>query len=162
MIAKNTIIHGEVPNTCVIWDFSKVMKTAQIEDYVTIGSFCEIAGKVGRCTKIQNGVYVWEGVEIGENCFIGPNVTFTNVKLPNIVYKQKYQRTVIGKGTMIGANATILCGITIGENCIIGAGSVVTKSIPDNAVVYGNPAKQVNLKQDRDDYYEIQSERGNL
>lgn len=89
------------------------------------------------------GVYLWDGVIVEDDCFIGPNTTFTNDRVPRSkVYPEQYSKTVLRKGSSIGANSTILPGIEIGGFALVGAGSVVTHNVPDYALVYGNPARQ--------------------
>jgi len=91
---------------------------------------------------VKCGVQVWDGITIEDDVFIGPNVTFTNDPFPRSkVYPQKFARTLIGKGASLGANSTVLPGVTIGAHAMVGAGAVVTRSIPPNAIVVGNPAK---------------------
>lgn len=127
-----------------VWQFSVILKSA------VIGTGCNICAHtliendviIGNNVTIKSGVYVWDGITIEDNVFIGPSVTFTNDKQPKSkVYPKEYLRTHIKSGASLGANCTILPGITLGENCMVGAGAVVTKSVPDFAVVVGNPAK---------------------
>jgi UDP-2-acetamido-3-amino-2,3-dideoxy-glucuronate N-acetyltransferase len=98
--------------------------------------------KVGNGVKIQNNVSVYSGVVIEDNVFIAPSVVFTNVKKPDATKKQKYEKTLIKEGAVLGANSTIICGVTVGKNAMVGAGSVVTKDIKDNLTVIGNPARE--------------------
>ena len=99
---------------------------------------------IGDRVTIKCGVQLWDGVDIEDDVFIGPNATFTNDPFPRSKqYPEKFSRTVIGAGASIGANATLLPGLTIGEKAMIGAGAVVTRSVPPNAIVVGNPAKIV-------------------
>jgi acetyltransferase-like isoleucine patch superfamily enzyme len=122
-----------------------------IDDGSKIGSFVEIqkGAYIGKNCKISSHTFICEGVEIEDNCFIGHGVTFINDKFPRATNLDgsmqtdadwKVEKTIVKKGVSIGSGVTILCGITIGENVIVGAGSVVTKSIPPNTVVVGNPA----------------------
>ena len=97
---------------------------------------------VGDNVTIKSGAYLWNGLRIEDNVFIGPNATFTNdIRPRSRVYMSEFMKTYIQKGASIGANATIICGITLGQWAVVGAGSVVTKDIPDYALVYGVPAK---------------------
>jgi acetyltransferase-like isoleucine patch superfamily enzyme len=97
---------------------------------------------VGDNVTIKSGAFLWDGLRIENNVFIGPNATFTNdIRPRSKVYPSEYMKINIQKGASIGANATILCGITIGRWAVIGAGSVITKDVPDYALVYGIPAK---------------------
>jgi acetyltransferase-like isoleucine patch superfamily enzyme len=98
--------------------------------------------QIGDNVTIKSGVYIWDGITLEDNVFIGPCVTFTNDKKPRSKqYPESFAKTVVEKGASIGANATILPGIRIGANALIGAGAVVTKDVPENAIMVGNPAK---------------------
>ncbi|MBR2361321.1 MAG: N-acetyltransferase [Spirochaetaceae bacterium] len=129
-----------------IWQFCVVLPKAKI------GRNCNICAQVliendvviGDNVTIKSGVQVWDGITIEDDVFVGPNATFTNDLFPRSKNPDwQLKRTLVKKGASIGANATILAGITIGENAMIGAGSVVTKDVPANAVVYGNPAREI-------------------
>ena len=126
-----------------VWQFSVILKNARIGENCNINShtFIENNVVVGDNVTVKCGVYLWDGMRIEDDVFIGPNVTFTNDKYPRSKsYPKKFQETIIKKGASIGANATVLGGITIGENAMIGAGSVVSKNIPDGELWVGNPA----------------------
>ena len=128
-----------------IWHFSHIMSTAIIGTNVSIGQNCFIGEnvKIGNNVKIQNNVSLYDGITVEENVFIGPSAVFTNVTKPRSEYptNKVYAKTLIKKGATIGANATIVCGIELGEYCFIGSGSVVTKNIPNNSLIVGNPGK---------------------
>jgi acetyltransferase-like isoleucine patch superfamily enzyme/dTDP-4-dehydrorhamnose 3,5-epimerase-like enzyme len=129
-----------------IWAFAHVLPNAVLGSDCNIcdGVFIENDVLVGNRVTIKCGVQLWDGVEIEDDVFIGPNVTFTNDKFPRSkVYPENFSRILIGKGASIGANATILPDISVGSNAMIGAGAVVTRSVPANAIVVGNPAKIV-------------------
>jgi acetyltransferase-like isoleucine patch superfamily enzyme len=124
----------------------------EIGDETKIGAFVEIQknAKVGRCCKISSHTFICEGVVIEDGVFIGHGVTFTNDSYPRATAADgklqteadwKVERTVVRRGASIGSGATILSETCIGENAIVGAGSVVTKDVPPNAIVAGNPAK---------------------
>jgi UDP-2-acetamido-3-amino-2,3-dideoxy-glucuronate N-acetyltransferase len=127
-----------------IWQFCIILKNAKIGGNCNISShtFIENDVIIGHNVTVKCGVYLWDGLKIEDNVFIGPNVTFTNDKYPRSKqYPQKFQRTLIKEDASIGANATILGGVYIGEKSMIGAGSVVTKNVPDGELWMGNPAK---------------------
>ncbi len=128
----------------------------EVGDYTKIGAFVEIQknAKVGKNCKISSHTFVCEGVSIEDNVFIGHGVTFINDSYPRATARDgqlqtetdwKVEKTVVQRGASIGSGSTILCKVTIGENAIVGAGSVVTKDVPANAIVAGNPAKVLRL-----------------
>jgi UDP-2-acetamido-3-amino-2,3-dideoxy-glucuronate N-acetyltransferase len=121
------------------------MSSAEIGEDVSIGQNCFIGEnvKIGNNVKIQNNVSLYDGLVVHDNVFIGPSSVFTNVIKPRSEYptNKKYSQTIIEEGVTIGANATIVCGTTLGEYAFIGSGSVVTKNIPNNALIVGNPGK---------------------
>ena len=128
---------------CSIDDGSKIGAFVEIQKGVTIGKNC----------KISSHTFICEGVHIADNVFVGHNVTFINDKFPRATNEDgslqteadwKCIETFVGKGASIGSSATILCGIQIGTNAVVGAGSIVTKDVPENAIVAGNPARIIN------------------
>ncbi len=129
-----------------IWHFCHLMPGSRIGNECNIGQNVFIGSNVilGNNVKIQNNVSLYEGVECGDDVFIGPSAVFTNIINPRsaVNRRSEYQKTIINKGATIGANATILCGITIGEFSFIGAGAVVIKPVTAYALVTGNPAQQ--------------------
>lgn len=137
----------QIGNHTKIWHFSHVMKNVKIGESCIIGQNVFIASDViiGNRVKIQNNVSVYTGVICEDEVFIGPSVVFTNVINPRsfIERKDEYKQTHLKKGSTIGANATLICGVIIGKYAMIGAGTVVTKNIPDYALVVGNPARQM-------------------
>ena len=130
-----------------IWHFCHVMPKCKVGDGCNIGQnvFLDNNVTIGNGVKIQNNVSVYNSVIIEDYCFLGPSMVFTNVVNPraHIERKHEYKTTIIGRGTSIGANATIVCGNKIGQYAFIGAGAVVTKEVPDYALVVGNPARQI-------------------
>lgn len=137
-----------------IWHFSHIQSGVKIGEKCTLGQNVNIANNVsiGNNCKIQNNVSVYEGVTLEDYVFCGPSMVFTNILLPKCKYPQRgsefYEKTLVKEGASIGANATIVCGITLGKHCLIGAGSVVTKDVPDYALVVGNPGKIINWVSD--------------
>jgi len=129
-----------------IWHFSHIMPNCIIGDNCNIGQNVVISPEVilGKNVKIQNNVSIYTGVTCDDDVFLGPSCVFTNVINPRsaVNRKSEYAKTHVGKGASIGANATIVCGHDIGKFAFIGAGAVVTKTIPDYALVVGNPARQ--------------------
>lgn len=129
-----------------IWQFVVILPGAKIGAEVNICSHCLIENDVivGDRVTIKSGVQLWDGVRIADDVFIGPNVTFTNDKFPRSKrYQDKVLHTEIELGVSVGAGATILPGLKIGRNAMIGSGAVVTRSVPNNAIVVGNPARIV-------------------
>ncbi len=130
-----------------IWHFSHIMSHCRIGQNCNIGQNVVISPEVvlGNNVKIQNNVSVYTGVTCDDDVFLGPSMVFTNVINPRsaVCRKDQYARTHVGKGASIGANATVVCGHNIGRYAFIGAGAVVTKDVPDYALMVGNPAVQV-------------------
>ena len=131
-----------------IWHFSHIQSGSRIGRDCTLGQNVSVGQGVviGDHVKIQNNVSVYNGVELEDYVFCGPSMVFTNIPDPRSKYPQRgaqhNRRTLVKVGASIGANATILCGLTIGRHAMIGAGAVVTKDVPDHAVVTGVPARQ--------------------
>ncbi len=130
-----------------VWHFSHIMPNCTIGENCNIGQNVVISPDViiGNNVKIQNNVSIYTGVTCEDDVFLGPSMVFTNVNNPRsaINRRDQYSKTVVKKGASIGANATIVCGHDIGRFAFIGAGAVVTKNVPDYALVVGNPAKQM-------------------
>ena len=153
MSDKNYFIHEtaiidqnvSIGDDTKIWHFSHIQKGAKIGNNCTFGQNVNIGKnvKIGNYCKVQNNVSIFEGIELEDYVFCGPSMVFTNIKRPRSEFPQNkgeyYAKTLIRKSVSIGANATIICGITIGKYAFVGAGSVVTKDIPDYALVIGNP-----------------------
>lgn len=130
-----------------IWHFSHIMTNCFIGANCNIGQNVVISPEVvlGENVKVQNNVSIYTGVICEDNVFLGPSMVFTNVINPRsaVNRKNEYQKTIVKQGASIGANATIVCGNNIGEFSFIGAGAVVTKEIPNFALVVGNPSRQI-------------------
>ena len=130
-----------------IWHFSHIMPDCVLGENCNVGQNVVISPGVtlGNNVKVQNNVSLYTGVICEDDVFLGPSMVFTNVTNPRsaIVRRGQYEKTVVGKGASIGANATIVCGHDIGAYAFIGAGAVVTKTVPPYALVVGNPAKQI-------------------
>ncbi|MGA2406152.1 MAG: acyltransferase [Bacteroidales bacterium] len=145
---------AEVSEKAIIGKGTYIWNQVQVRENCKIGNNCILSKdvyidfdvRIGNNVKIQNGVSVYHGVEIEDDVFLGPHMVFTNDLYPRsfigdfIVFK-----TIIKKGASIGANSTIICGTTIGEYAMIGAGTVITKDVPDNALVIGNPGRIVGF-----------------
>tara|TARA_B100000963_G_scaffold48102_1_gene36382 strand:- start:60 stop:638 length:579 start_codon:yes stop_codon:yes gene_type:complete len=154
---KNVFIHEscyvdkdvKIGDNSKIWHFSHIQSGSVLGINTTIGQNVNISNnvKIGNCVKIQNNVSIYEGVELEDYVFCGPSMVFTNVLIPRSEFPQRgskyYLKTLVKKSVSIGANATIICGTTIGQYSLIGAGSVVTKDVPDFALVIGNPGRIV-------------------
>lgn len=133
-----------------IWHFCHIQSGAKIGKYCSLGQNVNIANNVviGDGVKIQNNVSIYEGVELENNVFCGPSCVFTNDLTPRAGFpkgKEHYKQTLVREGASIGANATIVCGHTIGKYAMIAAGAVVTKDVPDHALIAGVPGKQIGF-----------------
>ena len=130
-----------------IWHFSHILSNSKIGQNCTIGQNVVIGPdvEIGNNCKIQNNVSVYKGVTLEDGVFCGPSMVFTNIYNPRAEIRKMDQvrPTLVKKGATIGANATIICGTTLGRYSFIGAGAVVTKNVPDYALIVGNPAKQI-------------------
>jgi UDP-2-acetamido-3-amino-2,3-dideoxy-glucuronate N-acetyltransferase len=130
-----------------IWHFSHIMPNCTLGERCNIGQNVVVSPDVilGNNVKVQNNVSIYTGVICEDDVFLGPSMVFTNVINPRsaITRKDEYRQTLVKKGASIGANATIVCGNPIGRYAMIGAGAVVTKPVPDFALLVGNPARQL-------------------
>jgi UDP-2-acetamido-3-amino-2,3-dideoxy-glucuronate N-acetyltransferase len=155
MDTKNYFVHESsyVDEPCKIgkgtkiWHFSHVMKNSFIGENCNIGQNVVVSPnvKLGNNVKIQNNVSIYTGVICEDDVFLGPSMVFTNVINPRsgVIRKDEYMKTVVKKGASIGANVTIVCGNNIGKYAFIGAGAVVTKEVPDYALMVGNPSRHI-------------------
>jgi len=129
-----------------LWHWVHVQGNSVIGERCSLGQNVYVGKAViGNNVKIQNNVSVYDAVRIEDDVFCGPSMVFTNVINPrsHVVRKHEYKETVVRKGATIGANAVVVCGNTIGRYAMVGAGSVVTRNVPDFALVVGNPARQI-------------------
>lgn len=140
-------IGAQIGKNTHIWHFSHVMPEVVIGEGCNLGQNVFVANgvRLGNNVKVQNNVSIYTGVTCADDVFLGPSMVFTNVMNPRSAVNRKaeYMQTQVGKGATIGANATILCGIVIGQYAFVGAGTVVTKTVPDFALMVGNPARQL-------------------
>lgn len=139
----------EIGEGTKIWHFSHIQSGARIGKFCVLGQNVNVGNNVtiGNYVKIQNNVSVYEGVTLEDYVFCGPSMVFTNILNPRSKYPQVgskyYIKTLVKEGASLGANCTIVCGLTIGRYAFVGAGAVVTKDVPDFALVVGNPARQI-------------------
>ncbi|WP_116963005.1 acyltransferase [Fastidiosibacter lacustris] len=130
-----------------IWHFCHIMRNTNIGNDCSFGQNCVVGPnvKIGNNVKVQNNISIYDGVECEDDVFLGPSMVFTNVINPrsHVNRKHEFKKTLIKKGSTVGANATIVCGVTIGEYALIGAGSVVTKDVKPFALMVGIPARQI-------------------
>ena len=137
----------EIGEGSKIWHFSHVMQGCKLGKNCNLGQNVVVSPGVvlGQNVKVQNNVSIYTGVFCDDDVFLGPSMVFTNVINPRsaVNRKSEYAKTHVGKGASIGANATIVCGHDIGKFAFVGAGAVVTKTVPDYALVIGNPSRQV-------------------
>jgi UDP-2-acetamido-3-amino-2,3-dideoxy-glucuronate N-acetyltransferase len=154
MSDSNVFIHpsANVHPSAKIGEGTKIWINVQVREKSQIGRNCIISKdvyidfdvKIGDECKVQNSVSVYHGVTIADKVFVGPNVAFTNDKIPRAFNKDwKVTPTMVMQGASLGANATIICGVTIGEYAMVAAGAVVTKDVAPFALVAGNPARQI-------------------
>jgi UDP-2-acetamido-3-amino-2,3-dideoxy-glucuronate N-acetyltransferase len=131
----------------IIWYFNHILKNCRIGQNCSFGQNVVIGPNVtiGNKVKIQNNVSVYEGVTLEDGVFCGPSCVFTNVNNPRseIVRKHEYRKTLVKRGSTLGANCTIICGVTLGKFSFIGAGAVISKDVPDYALMIGVPGKQI-------------------
>lgn len=140
----------EIGDGTKIWHFCHIQSGARIGKNCSFGQNVNVSNnvKIGDGVKVQNNVSIYEGVEIENDVFCGPSMVFTNDLTPRAKYPkgvQGYKKTLVREGASIGANATIVCGVTIGKYAMIAAGAVVTKDVPDYALMIGVPAGQVGM-----------------
>lgn len=156
-----------------IWHFSHIQKGTEIGENCSFGQNVNVGNnvKIGKNCKIQNNVSIYEGVELEDYVFCGPSMVFTNVLNPRCKYPQRgtefYSKTLVKEGASIGANATIVCGNNLGKHCFIAAGSVITKNVPDYAMMVGVPARivgwvsEAGVRMNFDENSEFKCEKSN-
>jgi len=128
-----------------IWHFCHIQSSAEIGENCSLGQNVNVAGKVGNGCRLQNNVSIYEGVVLEDNVFCGPSCVFTNVTTPRAHFSVhgNYAKTLIKEGASLGANCTVVCGHTVGKGALIAAGAVVTKDVPDFALMAGVPARRI-------------------
>lgn len=139
----------EIGQGTTIWQFCVILNGAKIGKDCNINAHCLVEGGavIGDRVTIKSGNYIWKGITLEDDVFVGPNVTFTNDKHPKSKNQNfKLEKTTICKGASIGGGAVILPGITVGENATVGAGAVVTKDVASGAIVIGNPARAIKIE----------------
>tara|TARA_B100001059_G_C17834661_1_gene587134 strand:+ start:3160 stop:3732 length:573 start_codon:yes stop_codon:yes gene_type:complete len=158
---RNYFVHDSSyvdENVCIgkntkIWHFSHILNNTKIGENCSFGQNCVVGPKVhiGDGVKVQNNVSIYEGVCIEDDVFLGPSMVFTNVINPRsfIVRKEEFKKTLLKKGSSIGANATIVCGNKIGKYAFVGAAAVIVTDVPDYALVVGNPSRQIGWVSER-------------
>jgi acetyltransferase-like isoleucine patch superfamily enzyme len=137
---------SNIGQNTTVWQFAVILEKAQIGENCNINchTFIENDVVIGNKVTVKSGVYLWDGIRVEDEVFIGPNATFVNDTYPRSKqYPATFNKTVLGKGCSIGANATILGGLKIGAFALIGAGSVISKDVKPYALMVGNPARQV-------------------
>lgn len=135
-----------IGNRTSVWQYAIILEGARIGDDCNINchTFIENDVILGDRVTVKSGVFLWDGISVEDDVFIGPNASFVNDKFPRSkIYPEAFQRTVLRKGCTIGSNATVLGGLEVGKFAFIGAGSVVTSSVPDYALIVGNPARRI-------------------
>ncbi len=141
-----------IGNGTKVWHFCHIQSGAVLGENCSLGQNVNIGPnvKIGNGVRIQNNVSVYEGVEIEDNVFLGPSCVFTNVLMPRAdkSVHGNYARTLVREGASLGANCTIVCGHTIGRRALVAAGAVVTKDVPDHAIVAGVPARIIGKTED--------------
>ena len=147
-IHPSSDVHSKnIGKDTIIWQFVVILKDAILGSNVNVNANCFIENDVvvGNRVTIKNGNQLWDGITIEDDVFCGPSCVFTNVINPRseVVRKDEYRKTIVKKGASIGANATIVCGHNIGEYAFIAAGAVVTKEVPNYALMAGIPAKRI-------------------
>ena len=146
----------KVPESTNIWQYTVILEGVEIGENCNINAHCLIEGgvKIGNDVTLKSGVYLWDGVIVEDEVFIGPNATFCNDRYPRSKKQVPHKPLRICRGASIGAGAVVLDGLTIGEFAMIGAGSVVTHDVPAGELWVGNPAKYVRKLNKRKDNIE--------